>query len=284
MAPVSCCPDVGHLWKNGHNALKYLEHWLPRARVVHLHGVAETDHQSLSVVPAAQLDPIVNTLNRHFRGVVTLEVFNKADFLSSVEMFWNSLARFGFFAVVTLLLAAQRRAHAEVLDMARTDFLTGVTSQRYFYELAQIEIDRSRRYRHPVTLAYIDLDNFKDVNDRLGHVTGDALLRVVAGHIRRNTRSVDVVARIGGDEFVLLLPETGVQPAQAAVSKIMSILTQAMRQNEWPVSFSIGVVTFLELPPALEEMLDMADSLMRSVKADSKNGVRFSVYPGLPAA
>lgn len=93
MAPVSCCPDVGHLWKNGHNALKYLEHWLPRARVVHLHGVSDTDHQSLSVVPPAQLDPIVNTLNRHFRGVVTLEVFNKADFLDSVEVFWNSLAR-----------------------------------------------------------------------------------------------------------------------------------------------------------------------------------------------
>ncbi len=203
---------------------------------------------------------------------------------SPVFLLWSSLVRFVFFAVVTLLLVAQRQAHAEVLGMARTDFLTGVTNQRYFYELAQIEIDRSRRYRHPITLAYIDLDNFKDANDRLGHVTGDALLRVVAGHIRRNTRSVDVVARIGGDEFVLLLPETGVQPAQAAVSKIMSILTQAMRQNEWPVSFSIGVVTFLELPPALEEMLDMADSLMRSVKADSKNGVRFSVYPGLPAA
>lgn len=93
MAPVSCCPDVGHLWKRGFNALKYLEHWLPRARVVHLHGVAETDHQSLAVVPSAQLDPIVDTLNRHFRGVVTLEVFNKADFLDSVEIFWNSLAR-----------------------------------------------------------------------------------------------------------------------------------------------------------------------------------------------
>ena len=93
MAPVSCCPDVGHLWRNGHNALKYLEQWLPRARVVHLHGVGETDHQSLAFVPSSQLDPIVETLNRHFRGVVTLEVFNKADFLDSVEIFWNSLAR-----------------------------------------------------------------------------------------------------------------------------------------------------------------------------------------------
>jgi sugar phosphate isomerase/epimerase len=93
MAPVSCCPDVGHLWKHGHNALKYLEQWLPRARVVHLHGVAETDHRSLAFVPSSQLDPIVDTLHKHFRGVVTIEVFNKADFLDSVEIFWNSLAR-----------------------------------------------------------------------------------------------------------------------------------------------------------------------------------------------
>ncbi len=93
MAPVSCCPDVGHLWKNGHNALKYLEQWLPRARVVHLHGVADSDHQSLGFIPPSQLDPFVDSLNRHFLGVVTLEVFNKADFLDSVEAFWNSLAR-----------------------------------------------------------------------------------------------------------------------------------------------------------------------------------------------
>jgi sugar phosphate isomerase/epimerase len=93
LAPVSCCPDVGHLWKHGHNALKYLEQWLPRARVVHLHGVSDSDHRSLAFAPPAQLDPIVDTLNRHFRGVVTIEVFNKADFLESVEIFWNSLAR-----------------------------------------------------------------------------------------------------------------------------------------------------------------------------------------------
>ncbi|MFH0957941.1 MAG: cobamide remodeling phosphodiesterase CbiR [Pseudomonadota bacterium] len=93
LAPVSCCPDIGHLWKNRHNALKYLEQWLPRARVVHLHGVSGSDHKSLALVPSAQLDPIVDLLNRHFLGVVTLEVFNKADFLESVETFWNSLAR-----------------------------------------------------------------------------------------------------------------------------------------------------------------------------------------------
>ena len=200
-------------------------------------------------------------------------------YTNSAFPIWNALIRIGFFIIVTLLLEAQKKSHATVLEMARTDYLTGTTNARYFTELAQKEIDRARRYAHPLTLAYIDLDNFKSVNDRRGHTAGDLLLREVAAQIRRNMRSVDIVARLGGDEFALLLPETGERAARAAVAKIQHMLSQTMLQNEWPVTCSIGVVTYLEAPATLDEMVKVADNLMLVVKSSGKDGVNYSVYP-----
>ena len=94
-APVSRTVDIGHLWLRGEDPLPRLAAWIDRARVVHLHGVAERDHKSLAHVPAAQLDPIVAFLVQHFTGVVTLEVFNQEDFLSSQAALAASLARVG---------------------------------------------------------------------------------------------------------------------------------------------------------------------------------------------
>lgn len=94
-APVSRTVDVGHLWLRGEDPLPRLASWIDRARVVHLHGVAERDHKSLAHVPAAQLDPIVAFLVRHFTGVVTLEVFNQEDLRSSQTALAASLARVG---------------------------------------------------------------------------------------------------------------------------------------------------------------------------------------------
>ena len=94
-APVSRTVDVGHLWLRGEDPLPRLAAWIDRARVVHLHGVAERDHKSLAHVPAAQLDPIVAFLAQHFTGVVTLEVFDQEDFVSSQVALAASLARVG---------------------------------------------------------------------------------------------------------------------------------------------------------------------------------------------
>jgi len=84
--PVSCCVDIGHLWKQGLDALDHLRSWLPRTRVVHIHGVGSRDHQSLSVIPASELDPVFQLLRKQFNGVLTIEVFNEADLLESLPM------------------------------------------------------------------------------------------------------------------------------------------------------------------------------------------------------
>ncbi len=90
-APVSCCVDIGHLWQDGHDPLPFLEQWLPRTRVIHLHGIADRDHKSLAHAPRAQRDPVIHTLAKHYRGVLTLEIFGEEDFHTSLAALAESL-------------------------------------------------------------------------------------------------------------------------------------------------------------------------------------------------
>jgi len=192
--------------------------------------------------------------------------------------YWNTLIRLAFFTIITLLLSALRTSHQNQRELARIDNLTGAVNSRFFYDLAQMELDRFRRFGRPFTLAYLDIDNFKVVNDQFGHSTGDQVLRNVVSSIRGNLRKTDVVGRLGGDEFLLLLPGTDQEPAKAALSKIQSALSEKMQDNNWPITFSIGVVTCLAAPEKVEELVRMADELMYSAKRKGKNSIEFSTY------
>jgi len=193
---------------------------------------------------------------------------------------WNTLIRLSFFIMITLLLSALRSGMAREEELARTDNLTGAVNSRRFFELTQMEIDRLQRYGHPLTLAYIDLDNFKTVNDQFGHPSGDEVLRNVVSYTKKHLRKIDVIARLGGDEFALLLPETDQKSASVALPKLQNGLLEAMRQNSWPITFSIGVLTCTASPPATEELVKLADNLMYSVKHDGKNAIKYSTYAG----
>jgi diguanylate cyclase (GGDEF)-like protein len=160
--------------------------------------------------------------------------------------------------------------------LARTDSLTGALNSRSFYDVAQTEIDRCQRYHRPFALAYIDLDNFKAINDTFGHTTGDEALRTVATFIRQRTRRTDVLARLGGDEFGLLLPETTEQLARNVIGKIQEGLAQEMRRNAWPITFSIGVLSCTTAPPTSDALIKMADELMYSVKREGKNAAKYA--------
>jgi diguanylate cyclase (GGDEF)-like protein len=134
------------------------------------------------------------------------------------------------------------------------------------------------RYKRPFTIAYLDLDDFKQVNDSLGHDAGDNLLRCVALSIKANIRSSDALARIGGDEFVILLPETNEDQAQSVVQKLGGALHAALQKENWAVSFSIGVVTYIRPPATVDEMLVKADHMMYAAKREGKNKVRYLVW------
>jgi diguanylate cyclase (GGDEF)-like protein len=192
--------------------------------------------------------------------------------------YWNAMVRFGFFIVVVMSLSRLKKAFEVEQILSRTDPLTGAVNTRYFYELASLEIDRSRRYGHQLAFAYLDIDNFKQINDEFGHKAGDDLLRLFAEIITQNKRSVDVFARLGGDEFVVLMPETGLEAAQTVMDKIQNLLTKGMRENHWPVTFSIGAITFNSLPQSVDEMIIKADKLMYSVKASGKNRTIYETF------
>ncbi len=162
-------------------------------------------------------------------------------------------------------------------EIARIDPLTHVANRRALYELGETELLRARRYRRPLTFVSIDLDNFKQVNDALGHGTGDAVLVSVASALRGELRATDIVARMGGDEFAIILPETGAESARVVLDKLHAKLLEAAESNDWRVTFSIGAVSFLSAPDSLEEAMRLADDTLYSTKHQGKNAVSVAV-------
>lgn len=193
--------------------------------------------------------------------------------------YWNAAVRLFFFVAIVLLLPALKELEREK-EIARTDDLTGVANRRFFFELLQKELNRSRQTQAPFAVVYIDIDGFKTVNDQWGHQVGDELLCAMAHQARQYLRKMDVIARVGGDEFVLLFPELDQEASQIIVSKIQRALLNEMQHNHWPVTFSIGVLTCYDAHITADESIKRADELMYSVKNNGKNGVAYSAYTG----
>ena len=194
--------------------------------------------------------------------------------LSSIP-YWNAFSNLGFYLVLTLLLPSLKREREEA--WTRKDYLTGVANKKHFMELVHSEIQRTRRYRHPFTIAYLDVDNFKSVNQRLGHSSGDALLQAVARSIKEKIRTVDQLARMGEDEFAMLFPETQPDPAKIVIRRIQQNLQDAVQKNEWPITFSIGVATFMQPPDTAELILKKLQELIAVAKKEGKNTVRHEI-------
>jgi diguanylate cyclase (GGDEF)-like protein len=191
--------------------------------------------------------------------------------------YWNMLVRLGFFLTNTFLLSELQVRLRRERDSARIDPLTGIANRRQFYELAELQIARAGRHGEPFTVAYVDIDGFKGVNDRFGHATGDLLLSLAANTIQANLRAVDVIARMGGDEFAILLTHTEKEPAEEALLRVSSLLEGLARDREWPVTFSIGAVTFISPPSSVDEMIRTADDLMYAAKQSGKGIIRHEV-------
>ena len=182
------------------------------------------------------------------------------------------------YLVISFLTATVRTLYEQAQSAARVDYVTDVTNSTGFYEKVAIEMARHRRNRAPFAVAYISCDYFKVINDGLGHREGDRVLRTIAQTLEGNLRLTDVVARLGGDEFALVLPQTGEEEALTVVRKLCGLLDRAMAAHEWPITFSVGVGIFPQVPADVDQTIGFCDRLMQRVKALGKNKMMHRVY------
>lgn len=186
---------------------------------------------------------------------------------------WDGTVRMGFFLTMIYILSVFKNALDKEKALARTDDLTQIPNRRGFFERTNAEIQQAQEENQPCTVAYMDIDNFKAVNDKLGHTAGDALLCSVAQTIKKNIRAMDTVARLGGDEFGILLPEAGMETVKTILPRVQQSLLETMQKKGWLVTFSIGAVTCQGQACSPEEIVRRADKLMYSVKNNGENNI-----------
>ena len=164
-----------------------------------------------------------------------------------------------------------------VQRLARTDSLTGLFNRRHFFAAAQQEYERTKRYRHQLSVIMIDIDHFKAVNDTYGHAVGDQVLRGIARLVVEDQRSVDVIGRIGGEEFVILLPETAPSDARNAAERLRrTIENSKFDTSAGPigVTVSLGIASLPQRGEVtLQRLLDNADEALYQSKAAGRNRV-----------
>ena len=196
---------------------------------------------------------------------VVLIIFGAIVGLTLIGLMWLLVLRTWILQrAVVRRTAALRRTLARVRQLAVTDELTGLYNRRYFLERWQWEYDRATRYQRELSCLMIDVDGFKQVNDFLGHDSGDLVLKRVAQELREQLRQADILARFGGDEFIVALPETGLAQATAVAEKLRSVQIGdpwTSHPQVGPVRLSAGV-GHLHGQQSPEQVLHAADKAL----------------------
>ncbi len=176
------------------------------------------------------------------------------------------------------LLQKIKELHEEnvkLRSLSLIDNLTGLSNKRFFWMQLETEMARTKRTGHPFTLMMIDLDNFKRLNDTLGHLEGDKFLEEFGRIMRDNSRSADLPCRYGGDEFALIMPATSVTDASKTGERLKSIVADMPQKSIPPISLSIGIAEYGPLSPyGMNEFVRAADMALYEAKGGGKNQIR----------
>jgi diguanylate cyclase (GGDEF)-like protein len=174
-------------------------------------------------------------------------------------------------------ISEQVRLMYEMHRIASTDELTGIHNRRHFITLAKTEISRSARFGHNISLIIFDIDHFKDINDQYGHLEGDKALSHAVNIIKKEVRDIDIFGRFGGEEFVILLPETGIESAHKLAFRLCRVLAESsviLQGNDVSITASFGVSgRKVESPSDLEILLRDADEALYRAKNSGRNRV-----------
>ncbi len=196
----------------------------------------------------------------------------KGDYISLMYLYIDLGNRFFTFLLVIVLAVPLRTVYAREKITARIDWLTKIPNRRAFTELLVTEIARYERSGVPFSVAYIDLDDFKSINDRLGNEKGDLLLCKIAETVKRGLRKTDAVARLGGDEFAILFPASDMDAALPVMHRVRAGL-EALNQEGGSVTFSIGLGTFGRPGLSPDEVTALCDTLMHRVKREGNKAL-----------
>lgn len=201
-----------------------------------------------------------------------------------IIVLWNALTPLALFLVIVALLDKLKKRLQLEQRLARTDHLTGCLNAHAFMPMLQYHFDLAGRDRQPITLAYVDLDDFKSVNDTRGHDEGDRVLKLVARVWLQSCRRTDLVARLGGDEFCVLFPNTDQHGAASIITKARQTMAATFLTEHVNITCSIGAITFPTEMLNTKEAIKAADMLMYRAKNQGKNSTVFSVFGEIESA
>jgi diguanylate cyclase (GGDEF)-like protein len=165
------------------------------------------------------------------------------------------------------------RLHTQVRELSLTDGLTGASNRRYFDLFLKNEVERSRRFGRTLGIMILDLDHFKEYNDTFGHQAGDKALQLIVHCLQQERRASDVVARIGGEEFALILPETGLPGAIFVAEKIRLAVQQAGSTLPRPLTLSIGISVLQGTDIDAEVLIQQADLALYEAKGKGRDQI-----------
>lgn len=195
---------------------------------------------------------------------------------------WNFIMRTGAFVVFSLSLSQFRGKFDVLSDLARRDFLTGLPNGRAFYELTGREMERAYGIE-PLTLAFIDVAGFKWINHRLGYATGDQMICTIAHAIRQNVPRPDLVGRIGGTSFAVLLPNIASEGANLILDQVQNVLKDERKKYAQPVTFFISAVACTKAPRSIAELMHQAEAQMTRMKGGTKDLLQIATVDFAPA-
>jgi diguanylate cyclase (GGDEF)-like protein len=212
-------------------------------------------------------------LIRHdeFIGLLTLDHYQPSAYTQEDASLALS------FANSAAIVIENARLFEQTQQMALTDTLTGIYNRRYFYDLAQKEFSRSKRYQNPMSIILIDIDHFKNVNDHYGHLAGDQVLMQFVQRIQEELRTSDILARFGGEEFIILLPETNLGDATQVAERLREVTAQypfLLVTAQTFITISLGVSCFKFTTLSLDHLIDESDKALYEAKQFGRNRVR----------
>ena len=192
----------------------------------------------------------------------------------------NASVRSCLFVFVSFLVSKLSTLVVRLTSLSLVDNLTGLANARAAHEAIERVLALASRTHSPFSVFYLDVDHFKRVNDERGHAAGDDLLRRIGAAMSGRLRRTDIAARMGGDEFFVLLADTAAEGAATFAESLRTTLLLEMARTREPVTFSIGGVTFVRPPNDPASLLNQVDAAMYRVKHAKRDGIHLEVYPG----